>query len=302
MTNKWYKDLTPTEKAKTLLIGEDLYAFFHSDPETVIDCQGMSSPITMQHGIEIVNSEDIPLYIRIVATVTTGDPAQWTDLQEDLGSVVANGRALFFWTPNRTIPATLTSETLEVTVQAFKDAGYTNLYGEDSLTWNFTFFDHSWESAVIIDEDDFENTLDGWVNVGYSHFEPHPSNPYKGAYSLRIAETGYTWTGEIDSSGQMVPVKSKYGRKSFTIGDYSKAFIVFHYTRNDAEANTALRVHYDTKDYIIRTGMPQGSTQVWRCAIPIPVNATTEIRISVTVVQAIIKNAYLDDFITVAFA
>jgi len=204
IVDKWYEDLTPEEKAKTLLLGNDVYAFLHSDPETCIDTQGCTSPVTLRQGFEIVNDELIPLWFKVFATVTSGDPTKWSDLTKELGSVPANGAALFFWTPKREIPAALTHEAMTLTIRAYKDSGYTQLYGEDSITWEFYFFDHSWPDAVIIDEDDFEGTLDGWTATGYSRFEYKTGYAYKGAYSLNIA--GYrtlntAWrSGILDSS------------------------------------------------------------------------------------------------------
>jgi hypothetical protein len=308
MVDKWYEDLTPEEKAKTLLLGNDVYAFFHSDPETCIDTQGCTSPVTLRQGFEIVNDEVIPLWFKVFATVTSGDPTKWSDLIKELGSVPANGAVLFFWTPKREIPASLTHEAMTLTIRAYKDSGYTQLYGEDTIAWEFYFFDHSWPDAVIIDEDDFEGTLDGWGVVGYERFEYKTGYAYKGAYSLNIAgyRTSYgAWkSGILDSSGQWVPYKGQYMQKGFAIGAFSHAFAVIHLTKSGMNANNCVRVHYDDKDYIIRTGIPVGPFQPWRCCAKLWVDATKALRVSVITGA---DGSYswddvrLDDIIIVAF-
>lgn len=308
MVDKWYKDLTPEEKAKTLLLGNDVHAFLHSDPETCIDTQGCTSPVTLKQGFEIVNDELIPLWFKVFAEMTSGDPTKWTDLTKEFGSVPANGAALFFWTPKREIPASLTHEIMTLTIRAYKDSGYTQLYGEDSITWEFYFFDHSWPDAVIIDEDDFEGTLDGWANTGYSRFEYKTGYAYKGAYSLNIAgyrTSGGAWrSGILDSSGQWVPNKAQYMQKSIAIGPFSHAFVVVHMTKSGENRNNCVRVHYDDKDYIIRTEIPTGTFQPWRCCAKLWVDATKPLRISVVTGR---DGSYgwddvrIDDIIIVAF-
>lgn len=308
MVDKWYEDLTAEEKAKTLLLGNDVYAFFHSDPETCIDTQGCTSPVTLRQGFEIVNDELIPLWFKVEATVTSGEPAKWSDLTKELGSVAANGRRLFFWTPKREIPAALTHEAMTLTIRAYKDSGYTQLYGEDTITWEFYFFDHSWANAIIIDEDDFEGTLEGWSSTGYQRFEYKTGYAYKGAYSLNIAGYrtlhGAPRSGIRDSSGQWVPNKAQNIHKSITIGPYSHAFVVVHMTRSAGNANNCVRVHYDDNDRIIRTNIPAGPFQPWRCCARLWVDGTKTLRISVVTGG---DGSYgwddvrLDDIIIVAF-
>lgn len=308
MVDKWYEDLTPEEKAKTLLLGDDVYAFFHSDPETCVDTQGCMSPVTLRQGFEIVNDELIPLWFKVEAAVTSGDPTKWSDLTKEFGSVAANGRTLFFWTPKREIPSSLTHEAMTLTIRAYKDSGYTQLYGEDTVTWEFYFFDHSWPSAVIIDEDDFEGTLEGWSSAGYNRFEYKTGYAYKGAYSLNIAgyrTSGGAWrSGILDASGQWVPNKAQNIRKSIAIGAYSQAFVVVHMTRSGQNPNNCVRVHYNDKDHIIRTNIPAGPFQPWRCCAKLWVDATKTLRISVVTGA---DGSYgwddvrIDDIIIVAF-
>ena len=308
LVDKWYEDLTPEEKAKTLLLGNDVYAFFHSDPETCIDTQGCESPVTLMQAIEIVNDELITLWFKVEARVTSGDPTKWSGLTKELGSVGSNRRAIFYWDPKREIPSALTHEGMVVAIKAYKDSDYTQLYGEDTISWEFYFFDHSWPDAVIIDQSDFEGTLDGWGSTGYNRFEYKPGYAYKGAYSLNIAgyRTSYgAWRSGIrDASGQWVPNKAQHIHKNIAIGPYSHAFLVVHMTRSGMNARNCVRVHYDDKDYIIRTNIPAGPFQPWRCCAKLWVNDTKTLKISVVTGG---DGSYgwddvrLDDIIVVAF-
>ena len=106
MVDKWYRDLTPEEKAKTLLLGNDAYAFFHSDPETCIDTQGCASPITAYQAFEIVNDELVPLWFKVEAAITTGDPTKWLDLAKEMfvieGHIVPSVKNADVWASHLT--------------------------------------------------------------------------------------------------------------------------------------------------------------------------------------------------------
>lgn len=302
MVNKAYGKLTVSEKTKDVILDSGVYAFFHDEPETAIDTQGISSPVTIPQKVELVNNESFTLYFRAVLFITNGDPTKWGNIDAQLGSVSAANIALKTWNLTREIPDDLTVELATIKIYAYTDAAYTQFYGSDSVDWTFYFFDHSHPAAIIIDEDDFEGSLEGWTNGGYNTVNYKPTCPYKGAQSMIIGQIGYSpQTWEYDASGFPVPKKSYKVYKNFTVGNYPYAFIVVHYTRNGTFADPALRIHFDTKDYIIKTNMPLATCETWRCACPIPTNKTTTIKLSVSTQNQMIGVAALDDIIVLAF-
>lgn len=274
--------MTGAEKV-ALLVGNDVFAFPHEDPDVAIDYCGCSGTHNLSQYIDIVNNTTISLYFKVDAVVISGDEAKWTDLTETIGLVGASGKAIYEWTPNRGVPTSKITETLRVWLKAYTDVGYTNLYGEDYTDFNYHFFSHA--DGTIQSFSDFETGFDEWSQT-VNHGMRKTEYPYTGAYSLLLFNDSTDGSNDtVDSTGQTIPLTSQYISKSIDLSSYSTAYLVLHVTRWRKSGTPTkewpfgvLWINTPTKDWLIRVPLAQNTIGVYRIAVSLPtVSATIKI-------------------------
>jgi len=299
-----YENLTDSEKGE-LFLASGVLAFPHNDPDIAVDYSGMSGTITLDQYIDLVNNSTIPLYFKIVATITDGDSSKWGNISVNVGLVAASGKTSYKWQPTRVVPSAKVTEAIRISIQAYTDAGYSVLYGDDYADYHYYFFSHS-SGCTIIDFDDFENTWDGWVPSPVGLGEIMEAFAYTGAYTLRFVEDD-TDNFEVDSSGQTIPIQTKYISKTFNTSGYVTAFLILHltYFYNAASAPLpVIRIWTGTKDYIIRVPTTANTFKPYRIAIPLSISATENVHISVLFRDLAIPTmcwSYIDSIIVVGF-
>jgi len=261
---KRYEDLTPQEKG-SLLISSDVYAFLGTDPKVAVDYCGFSGTIDLPMYFDIKNASTLSLFFKIEGTVLSGDVTKWSELSSTFPAISANSSSSLKFVPKREVPSAYLEETLRLSVKAFKDSDYTELFGEDYVDYTFYFFDHT--QGTIIHFGDFETGTDGWTgNVTISRTK---SKAYTGAYSIMAYKTDYDGC-EYDSSGAKIPKKSFYLQQTFDLSGYSKVFFILHPTYwNRPTVNPApnvFRIWTSNEDYIFRLDMPKNSYSPRRIA------------------------------------
>jgi len=184
ISNKRYDEITDAEKA-TLFKERELHLFLYSDPYIFMDVYGLADPLTFSIPLLVWNSENIDLYFKVKGSSSVAD---YNFPETQLGKVGDNSKAFLNYTFTRTHPGTLPSpitETINITVKAYTDSSYTNLYGEETLQFTVELFDRS--QGTIFDVDDFETDLEGWNNNGYGRFGRSGFTSLVGSYSLYAA-------------------------------------------------------------------------------------------------------------------
>ena len=294
---KSYDELGPQEKS-TLVLGPDVFVFPHNDPETAIDYAGMSGTLNLTQYLDVVNNSTLDLYFKIEATVLSGDASKWSGLSSTFPVTGATSKAQLEWNPSREVPSAKTTETLRINLKAFKDSGFTELYGEDYVDFTYHFFNHS--EGTVVHFADFENGYDGWSSDegGYlHHFGTRQSKyAYTGSWSLALAgfrnystcEHADNWVTDV--SGQIVPAISGgwYGfrQQTFDLSGFSSVYLVLHVTylikSGDVTPYSVLRILTSSKDYIIRIPIPVNTYQPYRVAIPLSAISSETIKITGT--------------------
>lgn len=280
MPQKSWNKMTNAEKF-SLLIGDDVFAFPHEDPEVAIDYCGCSGTLDLSQYIDIVNNSTWTLYFRVVAEMLSGDSSKWSGTTIDLATISANNKGITHWTPKREVPTVKITETFRVWLKAYRDVDKTILHGEDYTDFTYYFFNHL--DGAMVDFCDFETGGDGWEgNLLYRR----TSYPYTGAFHLVLVpgtSQGLQKNGETDSSGQAVPSKETKIYKTYNLSGYSSAFLVLHITRywknGDpvySYSRSVMRIWTSTgKEYFIRIPLDQNAAGYYRVAVPLPTQEHT---------------------------
>lgn len=252
-----------------------VYFTYHVDPDLYYDIEGLASPITINIPIGITNNETFTLYFRVLLV---SPPAEYSNTSKDLGSLAAGASAFFIFDPTRTLP-TLTAgefdEALTIRIEAYTDAGYTNLYGSADLATTIHFFDSLDPAWTMIYRDTFDDgSIEGWLSESGRTADPTFGPAY--GYDLHANDTHYISAPYALRNG----VSSDYTNyKNYSVGAYSKARIVIHYWLTSGK-----KIAIKIGDNLIIPGtigniMPK---ETWvRVAYALPVNATTKVRVQV---------------------
>jgi len=274
---KRYEDLIPQEKG-TLLISSDVYAFLGSDPKVGIDYCGFSGTIELPVYFDIKNASTLSLYFKIEATVLSGDPAKWSSLSSTFPVINANSSASLQFIPKREVPSSYLEETLRISVKAFKDSGYTELFGEDYVDYTYYFFDHT--QGTIVHFGDFETGKDGWTSNA-TDFLRKNKYAYTGAYSIYVFDRDHG-SATIDSSGCKIIPQTIYVTQTFDLSSYSKVFFVLHITyykyNSGYSAVKGVRIWTSNEDYFIRFDLPENTFRPLRVAVPITPGSSVSIK------------------------
>jgi hypothetical protein len=145
-----------------------------------IDMTYLPDPITHQFWLTIQNQSISALYFKIVSNIANWSVSSPTDGK--LGSVDAGATGTFTPVLSRAKPASETTDTGSLKIEAYTDSGYTNKIGEASLDVTVYIEDlETWTDILKYDFDD--GTAQGWsggsvtseVSVevgGYSYITP----------------------------------------------------------------------------------------------------------------------------------
>jgi len=252
-----------------------VYFSYHVDPDLYYDIEGLASPMTVNIPLGITNNEAFDLYFRILIK---NPPAEWSNTSKDLGAISAGASAFKVFDPTRDLP-TLTDgeydETLTLRIEAYKDAGYTDLYGYAELEITIHFFDSLDAAWTMVDRDTFDDgTVEGWDSESGGTADPSLGLAYAGnpsANSLHYISSPY---GLVNGT-----VEGYTLYKDYTIGAVSKARIVIHYW---LKSGYKIAIKIGDKLIIpaaVGNVMPK---ETWvRAAYFLPVNATTRVRVQV---------------------
>ncbi len=299
MPQTHWEELSDAERV-ALLLGDDVLAFPQRDPLCAIDYANISGTLNISQYFDLVNNSGNTLYFRAEAQVINGNENAWSGTIQVLGTINPSGKAMTLWTPERTVPASKTVETLRVNIRAYLDASFSNLYGEDYVDFSYHFFKH--QDGTIVDFSDFETGFDGWSDT--SSWHRVTNNAYSGAHSI------YLWKGAptnetTDSSGQKIINKTYYLKKTFNLGSYSTAYLVIHATNwkeNTSGYTPIIRIWTSGGyDFIIRL---EESSFPKRIAVPLETENSLEVKIATSFGGGSGSETYLqlDTFIVVGFS
>jgi len=156
--------------------------------------------------IQIQNQGSETTYYKIVSNSENWSVVYPTN--GELGNVNAGSTQKFDFTIRRTagIPSAPSSETVNLTVEAYSDSSYTNKVGELSFDLYFYYVNSSSETEV--QKWDFDdNTTQGWTLDTFTLSENYSIGA--GGSSLYIGATGTSNTGTASITGVSVPSTNK---------------------------------------------------------------------------------------------
>lgn len=132
---------------------------YYVDPNIYMDYKELADPFTVRIPVGITNSEAFTLYFRILLV---SPPAGYSEHDVQLGSVGSGVSTYKTWTFKRAIPVAKVTDALTARLMAYKDAGYTDLYGYKDLPMNFYLFNR--DDGTLVDSDNFDGgTVEGWA-------------------------------------------------------------------------------------------------------------------------------------------
>lgn len=219
-------------------------------------------PLTMQIALQIKNQEDSPYYFKVDQFAVP--PSGWSILPMAVGLVHVDETKQFvydnvFRSRPTSIPAGRLTESINLVVQAYNDAGYTNLYSQDDFTVTFNFLDVMSAEWTILYHANFDDgqTHDWTTNRegGYSYgASVAVSDIYYRSfqYSLRLD----THTGGDSRSW----CRAAY-RKSFDIGLASEVYLIYSIRSENWDAHNTHGVRVDGTTYFKSDVTPRAN--IW---------------------------------------
>lgn len=241
------------------------------DPDIAMSYRDLPDPFTTRVPIGITNSEMMTLWFR---STLVGPPAGYSNYTTDLGSIGPGSSAVKIATFDRARPTVRTTDSLTMRIQAYEDAGYTILYGQQDLSLQHHLFDHN--ALTLVDHDDFDaGSTEGWSvwQTAWDRYcEVNPTHyltaPYSCAYRCSGSLGGYNFWAGI--------------RKNFGIGAVTRAFLVIHLKRiltgDTQDLSTRLYVAGTLK--VPEKVMPPVANWYRLCHFMTP-NQTNEVRIQI---------------------
>ena len=135
-------------------------------------------------------------------------PTGWTVTEAYLGSVSAYGSAWRLAGLAREVPSLTNgeyAETLTMRIEIYSDENYSNLIDAQNFNYNLRFIDPTDPSWILVDHDNFEWGLEGWI------LSPLVADP-----SIRFASTG-TYPPFTELGVQITTEDSIEGSASLTL-------------------------------------------------------------------------------------
>ena len=183
-------------------------------------------PLMMQIALQIKNQEDSGYYFKVDQFETP--PSGWSILPVEVGFVDVDETKQFvydnvFRSRPTSIPEGRLTESISLVVQAYYDAGYTNLYSQDNFTVTFNFLDYTSPEWTILYHDDFDDgQTHEWTSVcdgqGYSSVAISDTYYRSFQYSLKLYANTY--------AGDTCWCHAGY-KKSFDIGLASEVYLIY---------------------------------------------------------------------------
>jgi len=131
----------------------------------VIDRTRAADPVTYNFKLKIKNQGTSTVYYKL--TESSGVWSISSPSNGELGSVGSGSSKIFDITLQRALPTSDVVETIDLTLEAYSDSGYTNLVDSVSFSMTAILADiHSWPSYTKYDFDD--GTAQGWTLSGAS--------------------------------------------------------------------------------------------------------------------------------------
>ena len=193
-----------------MVVGAIFQANLNAD-KIYIDMTYLPDPITHKFWLTIQNQSLSTLYFKIICNITN-----WsldTPADGKLGSVAAGATKAFTPIITRSKPASETTDSGILTIEAYTDSNYTNKIGEDTL--NVTVYIEDLESWTDVIKSDFDDgTEQGWT-LAPDMSIANDESVEVGGYSVRANE----FTGSV--------TKTFYVEKSIALPNRNKVRISF---------------------------------------------------------------------------
>ena len=155
-------------------------------------------------------------------------PADYSVSSTNLGSLAPGANAVFTFTPVRAQPSLSAGEydePLTFRIDAYTDAGYSAPYANQTLSVTIHHFNHTDASWTVISHDTFDGAdQDGWGGINV--YRTSPGMPFYSSPAALVCPYCQPPNGGRGWSAY----------KDFTVGNFTKARIVFHYYTNQAES------------------------------------------------------------------
>ncbi len=183
-----------------------------------MDLTYLDDPITKKFWLTIQNQSLSTLYFKIICNIPNWSISTPTDGK--LGGITSGTTATKTSIITRTNPATETTDSGNLTIEAYTDSDYTNKIGEAALS--ATVYIEDLENWTDVDKSDFnDGTAQGWT------IEPSAYTSITSNYSVEVG--GYcvqflrNWIFDVEvyvSKSVVLPNKNKV-RVAFFIGAYA---------------------------------------------------------------------------------
>lgn len=266
-------------------------AYSSQYPEYYVCINNLAAdPVVLQIALQIKNQENQSFYFRVEADGTP--PAGWSLPQYDVEDAIDKDETrAFTYSAFRTNPSSISlgrlTEMINLVVKAFYDAGYTQLYSQDSFSVTFNFLDRMAGAWTTLYHDDFDDgQTDQWTWImtqGQSPTAFGVSTDYYRSFSYSLKLQGSVYQGAF--------------RKSFDVaGTYSEAYLVYS-VRSSKWSNYGVKldgVKYFEQDVAL-------SPNIWyQVSIPLPTGRVTEVQMWVLGGGGGTVLSYLDDVYVIA--
>ena len=221
-------------------------------------------PLTMQIALQIKNQEDSGYYFKVDQFVAP--PSGWSILPMAVGFVDVDETKQFVYdNVFRSRPTSIAqgrlTESISLVVQAYYDAGYTNLYSQDDFTVTFNFLDLTSSDWTTLYHDDFDDgQTHDWTTVQEGHYSGYYSSDvtisdtyYRSfQYSLRLHATAWGASSYWCRAGY---------RKSFDIGLASEVYLIYSLRSDNWNAHDMYGVRINGVTYFKSDVTP--GTNIW---------------------------------------
>lgn len=262
--------------------------------EMVVPMENLADPLPIDFTFKCTNTDDIIIYVKCELVTP---PAGWNGVAQQLGSLGV-GVDDYFLCDNytRDRPANLTEETLDFKISYYSDVGYSVLITSETLEYEITYVDFNDAGFNVVDDDTFEVDMEGWSKTD-------ETGATGLARSTSISRTGVAGLMYYDLHSNDVT----YAKKSFTIGDVTRAFIrIWHYHDGEGADEWILEIITDAGEIVQKRTLslamdaaPVGGAEImkqWICSgLKLPVNGTYEVRLRLLIESGIAEMVIFDD-------
>jgi hypothetical protein len=236
----------------------------------------LASVLQMNIALKVQNFENSSYYFCV--DKYEDPPTGWNVTPYQYGSIGIDQTVEFVYSnlareKPASIPSGKMTETINLAVKAYYDAGYTSLYSQDNFTVQYHFIDIDSTSWVRKTCDNFDDgTWQGWGAPGYypylenyGNYRSWPTSAHTGAYS-----GGYCFEKAFD-----------------TAGPYTEAYLVFALYR-DGSNDVLIDINGVT---MYRPDKISSGMRWYQHVIRLPISSSVSVRI--TGIDGNLDDAYL---------